>query len=185
MLSNNPPISKTKISKIRVIVRKRPANHREFAQNDIDIINTEKKNTIIVKELKNKVDLTKYIEEHKFTFDRAYGDNSTNELIYQEMLKPMIEAAFNKTKITCFAYGQTGSGKTYTMLGNNHIKNDNGPQVPGLYLLSCIDMFNFLKRKEDMKFVNQYLEQQNIEYKKMMSSNERKRFKFKKKKTGK
>jgi hypothetical protein len=41
------------------------------------------------------------------------------------------------------------------------------------------------KRKEDIKFVNQYLEQQNIEYKKMMSSNERKRFKFKKKKTGK
>ena len=41
------------------------------------------------------------------------------------------------------------------------------------------------KRKEEMKFVNQYLEQQNIEYKKMMSSNERKRFKFKKKKTGK
>ena len=39
------------------------------------------------------------------------------------------------------------------------------------------------KRKEDIKFVNQYLEQQNIEYKKMMSSNERKRFKFKKKKT--
>ena len=148
MLSNNPPITKTKISKIRVIVRKRPANHREFAQNDIDIITTEKKNTIIVKELKNKVDLTKYIEEHKFTFDRAYGDNSTNELIYQEMLKPMIEAAFNKTKITCFAYGQTGSGKTYTMLGNNHIKNDNGPQVPGLYLLSCIDVFNFLKKKE-------------------------------------
>ena len=39
------------------------------------------------------------------------------------------------------------------------------------------------KRKEDLKFVNQYLEQQNIEYKKMMSSNERKRFKFKKRKT--
>ena len=41
------------------------------------------------------------------------------------------------------------------------------------------------KRKEDIKFMNQYLEQQNIGYKKMMSSNERKRFKFKKKKTGK
>ena len=148
MLPINSPTSKTKLSKINVIVRKRPANHREFAQNDIDIITTEKKNTIIVKELKNKVDLTKYIEEHKFTFDRAYGDNSSNQLIYNEMLKPMIEAAFNKTKITCFAYGQTGSGKTYTMLGNNHIKNDNGPQTPGLYLLSCIDMFNFLKQKE-------------------------------------
>ena len=140
--------NKIKLSKIRVAVRKRPANHREFAQNDIDIIKTEGINTIIVKELKNKVDLTKYIEEHKFTFDRAYGDNSSNQNIYNEMLKPMIEAAFNKTKITCFAYGQTGSGKTYTMLGNNHIKNDNGPKVPGLYLLSCIDLFNFLKSKE-------------------------------------
>ena len=137
MLPINPPFPKTKISKIRVVVRKRPANHREFAQNDIDIITTEKKNTIIVKELKNKVDLTKYIEEHKFTFDRAYGDNSSNQLIYNEMLKPMIEAAFNKTKITCFAFGQTGSGKTYTMF-----------QSPGLYLLSCIDMFNFLQKKE-------------------------------------
>ena len=47
MISNNIP--KSKISKIRVVVRKRPANHREFAQNDIDIITTEGKNTIIVK----------------------------------------------------------------------------------------------------------------------------------------
>ena len=148
MSINSPPIPRTKISKIRVIVRKRPANHREFAQNDIDIISTEKKNTIIVKELKNKFDLTKYIEEHKYIFDKAYDENSSNQLIYNEMLQPMIEAAFNKTKITCFAYGQTGSGKTYTMLGNNHIKNDNGPKVPGLYLLSCLDMFKFLQKKE-------------------------------------
>ena len=138
----------TKISKIRVIVRKRPANRRESAQKDIDIITTEGRNTIIVKELKNKVDLTKYIEEHRFTFDRAYSDDSSNQEIYEEMLKSMINAAFQKTKITCFAYGQTGSGKTYTMLGNNHIKNDKNPQVPGLYLLSCIDIFSNLKKKE-------------------------------------
>ena len=66
MITNNN--TKNKITKIRVVVRKRPANHREFAQNDIDIITTEGKNTIIVKELKNKVDLTKYIEEHNATF---------------------------------------------------------------------------------------------------------------------
>jgi len=148
---NNAPTFRTKISKIKVIVRKRPANHREYAQNDIDIISKERNNTIIVKELKNKFDLTKYIEEHKFTFDRAYDENSSNQLIYNEMLKPMITAAFNKTKITCFAYGQTGSGKTYTMLGNNHIKNDSGPQVPGLYLLSCIDVFNFLNQNPNLE----------------------------------
>ena len=114
----------TKISKIKVIVRKRPASRRESYQNDIDIITTEGKNTIILKELKNKLDLTKYIEEHRFTFDRAYSDESTNNQIYEEMLKSMINASFQKTKITCFAYGQTGSGKTYNMLGNNHIKNE-------------------------------------------------------------
>ena len=150
-MSNNAQITKAKLSKIHVIVRKRPANHREYAQNDIDIISTKNKNTIIVKELKNKFDLTKYIEEHKFTFDRTYDENSSNQLIYNEMLKPMIEAAFNKTKISCFAYGQTGSGKTYTMLGNNHIKNDTGPQVPGLYLLSCIDLFNFLRQRPNLE----------------------------------
>ena len=138
----------SKISKIRVIIRKRPANRRESAQNDIDIITTEGNNTIIVKELKNKLDLTKYIEEHRFKFDRAYADESSNQQIYEEMLKSMIEAAFKKTKITCFAYGQTGSGKTYTMLGNNHIKNDKSPKIPGLYLLSCIDIFNNLQKQE-------------------------------------
>ena len=42
---NSEILTKNKISKIRVIVRKRPANHREFSQNDIDIIGTEGKNT--------------------------------------------------------------------------------------------------------------------------------------------
>ena len=145
---NSEPQNKSKISKIRVIVRKRPANHREFSQNDIDIIGTEGKNIIVVKELKNKVDLTKYIDEHRYTFDRAYNENSTNQQIYEEMLEPMIKAAFNKTKITCFAYGQTGSGKTYTMMGNNSSNNQNGQPNPGLYLLSCIDLFKYLKKKE-------------------------------------
>jgi len=137
-----PPTQK--ISKIKVVVRKRPANEREIIQNDIDIINLSGNDTIIVKELKNKVDLTKYIEEHHFTFDRAYDENSTNHQIYEEIVKPMIKAAFNRTKITCFAYGQTGSGKTYTMMGNNHNENDKSPQIPGLYLLSAVDVFKYL-----------------------------------------
>ena len=145
---NNDVLHKNKVSKIKVIVRKRPANHREFSQNDIDIIGTEGKNIIVVKELKNKVDLTKYIEEHRYTFDRAYNENSTNRQIYEEMLEPMIKAAFNKTKITCFAYGQTGSGKTYTMMGVNSSNNENGQPIPGLYLLSCIDLFKYLNKKE-------------------------------------
>lgn len=56
----------------------------------------------------------------------------------------MIEAAFRKTKVTCFAYGQTGSGKTFTMMGNT--SNDNS--IPGLYLFSAFDIFSLLNRQE-------------------------------------
>jgi len=131
--------------KIQVIVRKRPLNSRELKKNEIDTVEIKSSQTVVVKELKNKVDLTKYIEEHHFTYDRSYDESSTNEIIYVETVRPLIEQAFNKAKITCFAYGQTGSGKTYTMMGPQHQVNTNKETVaPGLYLLSAYDIFNYL-----------------------------------------
>jgi kinesin family protein 2/24 len=56
----------------------------------------------------------------------------------------MVEAAFNKSKITCFAYGQTGSGKTYTMMGSGLGKDI---QSPGLYLLCAYDIFSYLEQE--------------------------------------
>ena len=61
-----------------------------------------------------------------------------------EAVRPMIEAAFRKTKVTCFAYGQTGSGKTFTMMGNTSKENS----IPGLYLFSAFDIFSLLTRQE-------------------------------------
>ena len=72
------------VPRIRVIVRKRPLNSKEIKKNDIDTIEIKGGQTIVVKELKNKVDLTKYIEEHHFTFDNAYDENSTNEMVNQK-----------------------------------------------------------------------------------------------------
>ena len=65
-------------------------------------------------------------------------------MIYLETVRPMVDAAFNRAKITCFAYGQTGSGKTYTMMGTN-----NGKEIsnPGLYLLCAIDIFSYLEQE--------------------------------------
>jgi len=87
--------------------------------------------------------LTKYVEEHNFTFDLAYDESVTNEMIYLEAVRPMIEAAFNKTKVTCFAYGQTGSGKTFTMMGPGSNALEMG--TPGMYLLSAFDIFSYLE----------------------------------------
>jgi kinesin family protein 2/24 len=60
--------------------------------------------------------------------------------VYLAVVRPIIEAAFNRAKVTCFAYGQTGSGKTYTMLG------DPEKGIPGLYLLASYDLFSFLEK---------------------------------------
>lgn len=64
-------------------------------------------------------------------------------MIYLETVRPMIEAAFNRTKVTCFAYGQTGSGKTYTMMGPGTNALQMG--TPGLYLLAAFDIFSYLE----------------------------------------
>ena len=126
------------IPKIRVIVRKRPLSRKELSKNDQDVVDIRNNRSVVVKELKVKVDLTKYIEEHAFNFDLAFDETITNEQIYLQTVRPMIEAAFHKIKVTCFAYGQTGSGKTFTMMGNRR-------QIPGLYLLAAYDIFTLLQ----------------------------------------
>jgi len=90
----------------------------------VDICEVRDKNSVIVRELKQKVDLTKYIEEHFFAFDAAFDGIVTNEQLYNTTVYPLIKEAFNKSKVTCFAYGQTGSGKTYTMIGDQQEGSD-------------------------------------------------------------
>ena len=136
------------IPKIRVIVRKRPLSKKELAKNDSDVVDIRNHRQVVVKELKTKVDLTKFIEEHSFNFDLAFNEESTNEQIYIETVRPMIEAAFNKTKVTCFAYGQTGSGKTFTMMGSNGMDMT----CPGMYLLAAYDIFTLLQQQQYQGF---------------------------------
>jgi len=131
--------------KIRVVIRKRPLSKKESQRNDADIVDIRGIQTAVVRESKTKVDLTKYIEEHAFNFDRAFEETATNQQIYFETMRPLVESLFNKAKVTCFAYGQTGSGKTYTMMGDSGSDNPNN-MTPGLYLLAAQDIFALLEQ---------------------------------------
>ena len=128
--------------KIRVIVRKRPVNSRELHSGDPDILYQRSASTIVVKEEKVKVDLTKYIEEHHFTYDRVFTESTSNEQLYAECVKPLVSAAYQGAKVSCFAYGQTGSGKTYTMMGES--------STPGLYVLAAHDLFAQLRSNQQI-----------------------------------
>ncbi|CAD8092114.1 unnamed protein product [Paramecium sonneborni] len=128
--------------RIVVAIRKRPLSQKEIIKKEEDIIIMQNDNSVIVKEIKQKVDLTKYIEEHQFNFDLAFNQNNSNEQVYINAVRPIIRAAFQRAKVTCFAYGQTGSGKTYTMIG------DIERQIPGMYLLAGQDIFQIIEMEE-------------------------------------
>lgn len=55
--------------------------------------------------MKEKVDTTKYIEEHSFTFDNVFEHTDDNNAIYNECILPLVTETFNGAKTTCFAYG--------------------------------------------------------------------------------
>ena len=52
-----------------------------------------------------------------FTFDKIYDWNSTQEPVFVETARPIIDQVIGGYNGTIFAYGQTGTGKTFTMEG--------------------------------------------------------------------
>mmetsp|Transcript_9549 Transcript_9549/g.18604 ORF Transcript_9549/g.18604 Transcript_9549/m.18604 type:complete len:505 (-) Transcript_9549:4248-5762(-) len=126
-------MEEAKVPKIRVVVRKRPLSARERTKGEVDCLVQRSPQTIVVRENKIKVDLTKFIEEHTFTFDDVFSEAVDNRELYATCVQPLVTAAFQGAKVTCFAYGQTGSGKTYTMMGTT--------ETLGLYALACNDLF--------------------------------------------
>ena len=100
----------------------------------MDVLEVQGGKGMFVKELKKKVDLTEYCEQHSYYFDNCFDDYDDNYKIYRASVQPLIDWSFQGANTTCFAYGQTGSGKTYTMMGSDDGNN------PGQYLLAAHDI---------------------------------------------
>ncbi|XP_059619242.1 kinesin-like protein Klp10A isoform X1 [Phlebotomus argentipes] len=130
---------------ITVCVRKRPLNKKELAKKELDVITVPVKDQMIVHEPKTKVDLTKFLENHKFRFDYAFDDKCNNELVYKYTAKPLVQTIFEGGMATCFAYGQTGSGKTHTMGGEFNASGKVQDCKNGIYAMAAKDVFNYLK----------------------------------------
>uniref|UniRef100_A0A4W4FBK4 Kinesin-like protein n=1 Tax=Electrophorus electricus TaxID=8005 RepID=A0A4W4FBK4_ELEEL len=130
--------------RICVCVRKRPVNKKELAAKELDVITIPSKDVVMVHEPKQKVDLTRFLENQTFRFDYAFDDSSTNEMVYRFTARPLVETIFERGMATCFAYGQTGSGKTHTMGGDFSGKNQDCSK--GIYALAARDVFLMLKK---------------------------------------
>ncbi|XP_029513207.1 kinesin-like protein KIF2A [Oncorhynchus nerka] len=130
--------------RICVCVRARPLNKKELTMKDLDVITIPSKDVVMVHEPKQKVDLTRYLENQTFRFDYTFDDSADNDMVYRFAARPLVETIFERGMATCFAYGQTGSGKTHTMGGDFSGKNQDCSK--GIYALAARDVFLMLKK---------------------------------------
>ena len=129
--------------KITVCVRKRPMNCKELERSDVDVTSIPDGEHAIMHECKNKVDLTKYLEHHRFRFDHSFDETVDNSTVYQYTAAPLVKTIFDKGMATCFAYGQTGSGKTHTMGGEFADGSNTPDSTAGIYAMAASDVFRF------------------------------------------
>ncbi|KAG0618575.1 hypothetical protein M758_4G074800 [Ceratodon purpureus] len=103
------PVEDDGCSSVRVAVRARPLVEKEIVEKCMECVSYSQDG--------KQVALGK---DRRFTFDHVFGPAVSQEDVYNECVKPLVESCCSGYNATVLAYGQTGSGKTFTMgCGNN------------------------------------------------------------------
>lgn len=126
------------MASVKVAVRVRPFNERELSMESKCIIKMEDKKTIIMNQKVNENPSflgdggNSVREKNKtFTYDYSYWsfdakDNhfASQEQVFQDLGKGVVDCAFEGYNACVLTYGQTGSGKTFSMMGRPGTKNE-------------------------------------------------------------
>ncbi|MEQ2272982.1 Kinesin-like protein kif2a [Xenotaenia resolanae] len=103
--------------RICVCVRKRPLNKKELTMKDLDVITIPSKDVVMVHEPKQKVDLTRYLENQTFRFDYAFDDSTSNEMVYRDVFLMMKKPNYKKLDLQVYAtFFEIYSGKVFDLL---------------------------------------------------------------------
>lgn len=90
------------------------------------------------------------VNGNTFLFDEVL-DGSTQNQVYTDLAKPMVNKVMQGFNITLLAYGQTGTGKTYTMGFENNVGFKSAPMNQ---LMKCINIINYLLSNNIPFYVN-------------------------------
>ena len=126
-ISNNSHINQN----MKVMVRIRPPLPREIEFDipfrSISEVSSDNKMIIIYEYLGSSnneifrqhefIQNPSMFQQHRFTFDYIFDQDSTQVEIYLKAAKPSVQSLLEGYNSTILAYGQTGTGKTYTMEG--------------------------------------------------------------------
>ncbi|XP_063887911.1 kinesin-like protein KIF18A [Scylla paramamosain] len=142
---------------LKVVVRVRPQNQREEDKGARCVVDVLDKHMLVFdpkeetgdgfffKGTKQRCrDLSKRQPlEKKFVFEHVFGDQATNEELYEVTAHPLIDTLLQGYNCSVFAYGATGAGKTYTMLGR--------PECPGITSLTLQELYQQLDELKGQK----------------------------------
>ena len=96
-----PPVHE---QNVRVAVRVRPMVAKEKLEKQASCLR--------VLEADQQIIIGK---DRAFSFDFVFGEESTQQRVYEDACAPLLAGCMQGFNATIFAYGQTGSGKTFTM----------------------------------------------------------------------
>ncbi|CAE7205401.1 hypothetical protein CFE70_008614 [Pyrenophora teres f. teres 0-1] len=99
---------------INVVVRCRGRNDREVRENSGVVVST---NGI----KGSAVDLSmgpSALSNKTYQFDKVFSPAADQNMIFEDVVLPILNEVVDGFNCTIFAYGQTGTGKTYTMTGD-------------------------------------------------------------------
>lgn len=98
--------------KIKIAARLRPPIPGELVDDGVQVEHRDDGTSCI--SVPNPRDLTQIF---KFPFTSCYDPAATQEEIFENEVRPLIDIVYNGVTVTVFAYGVTSSGKTHTMQG--------------------------------------------------------------------
>ena len=100
---------------VQVVVRARPLSRRERdAGGDQSCLSVTSSSSLVIADGDRDFNSSR---SHTFTFDRVFGERASQQQLYDQAAKPVVEQVLAGFNATICAYGQTGSGKTHTMEG--------------------------------------------------------------------
>ncbi|KAJ3174968.1 kinesin motor protein cin8, partial [Irineochytrium annulatum] len=125
---------------IHVVVRIRPRNAKELKENSPVFITTAAAQS---KEL--TVRSQGEGGSKTYHFDKVFGPQADQELLFTDVVAPMLDEVLQGYNCTIFAYGQTGTGKTYTMEGD---LESVGSRDAGIIPRALRSLFDILQRDD-------------------------------------
>lgn len=135
----------TKPENVRVVLRCRPLSGQEIENLYSSIV--EIYPTLNLIEITCPNSYRKGIKK-SYTYDAVFGWDTKQQILYDEVVKPLVESVLEGFNGCIFAYGQTGAGKTYTMEGNHDI-----PEKQGIIPRVFNQIWDYINNSENTQFL--------------------------------